>query len=83
MDNKKTIDMLKDEVMAKADPETISKLKNVKSPKEALARLEGLSIDIDDEMLSAVSGGEGLDDINAWCEKFCPDYTYCRGYTIL
>lgn len=72
--DKNVLNKLKDEVLAKADDETLAKLKNVKSPREALSVLEGVSIDLDDEMLAAVSGGSDDDDCTIkWCSTHCLD----------
>ncbi|MBO4889756.1 MAG: hypothetical protein J5574_02080 [Lachnospiraceae bacterium] len=79
MDKNQILKMLQDQVHAKADPETIEKLRNVKSPKDALPILENLSIDLDDEMLSAVSGGgNGELGDSSWCSIYCPDHVCDR-----
>ena len=74
MEKDQILKMLEEQVQAKADNETFEKLRNAKSPEEALPILENLSIKLDDEMLSAVSGGEDeeLGD-GPWCSFYCPD----------
>ena len=60
MEKSELLKMFKAEITDKVDAETLEKLKNSKTKKEALSILEGLSINLDDEMLSAVAGGDGI-----------------------
>ena len=85
MDKKQVFEMLKNEISGKQDEDTKSKLNNAKSSKEALAILEGVSIELDDEMLSAVSAGSDDENENGelqWCATKivcrgqCPHYCY-------
>lgn len=83
MDKKQVFDMLKDEISGKLDADARGKLQNAKSPKDALSILEGASIELDDEILSAVAAGE-LDEgeigedwcFNKQCGDLCPDYCW-------
>ena len=77
MDNNKILNMLKDEVLAKADAETIAKLKNCKSPQEAIKLLESISIDLDDDTLAAIAAGTGNDDKEPVGIEWCGDL-YCQ-----
>ena len=58
MDNKEILKMLKEEVERKADAETIEKLKNAGSANEAISILKSASVELDEDMLTAVAGGE-------------------------
>ncbi|MBO4889354.1 MAG: hypothetical protein J5574_00060 [Lachnospiraceae bacterium] len=81
MEKSELLKMLKAEITDKVDAATIEKLKASKSKKEALSILEGLSIDLNDEMLSAVAGGEDVDErLQKWCiDKDC-DGLWCPGF---
>ena len=81
MEKSELLKMLKAEITDKVDAATIEKLKASKSKKEALSILEGLSIDLNDEMLSAVAGGEDVDgQLENWClDKDC-DGLWCPGF---
>ena len=81
MEKKELLEMFKAEITDKVDAETLEKLKNSKTKKEALSILEGLSINLDDEMLSAVAGGDGVDEgLQKWCiDKDC-DGLWCPGF---
>ena len=77
MDKKEVIKILHDEIAGRVDAETIEKIKNAKTKKEALEILEGASVELDEEKLSMVSGGE---DTDGWCpEKNC-EGLFCPGY---
>ena len=91
MDQNKALEMLKDEISAKLDEDTIGRLKNAKSSKDALAILEGASIELDDELLSAVAAGTDEEDGVYWCgdkhtcNNVCgmykgPCFHYCARY---
>ena len=76
--------MLKDEIEKKVDPETLKKLGKAGSKEEALSILSDASIDIDDEKLAAVSGGEGSveDFLQNGVDWHCPtacNWHYCPG----
>ena len=80
MDNKEVIKMLNDEISKKIDADTLDKLKNARTKKEALSLLEGASVVLSDEVLSVVSGGDDDDGGFSWCpEKNC-DGLLCPGY---
>ena len=80
MNKNDVIRMLNNEISGKIDEATIAKLKNAKSKKEALGMLEELSIELNDEMLAAVSGGSEEDDLQSWCiDKGC-DGLWCPGF---
>ena len=78
MDKKQVFEMLKNEISGKLDEDTKSKLNNAKSSKEALAILEGVSIELDDEMLSAVAAGTDEED-EAGNLQWCKTKIVCRG----
>ena len=63
MDKNQILKMLQDQVHAKADPETIEKLRNVKSPKDALPILENLSIDLAKKPLAKNIASLGFPDL--------------------
>ena len=81
MDRKELLNMLKVEINDKVDAKTMEKLKASKTKKEALSILEGASVNINDEMLSAVAGGEDIDEnLQRWCiDKDC-DGLWCPGF---
>ena len=81
MNKKELLNMFKAEIKDKVDAETMEKLKASKTKKEALSILEGLSIDLNDEVLSAVAGGDDVDEnLQAWClDKDC-DGLWCPGF---
>ena len=84
MDKKEAFKMLKDEIEKKVDPETLKKLGKAGSKEEALSILSDASIDIDDEKLAAVSGGEGSveDLLQNGVDWHCPtacNWHYCPG----
>lgn len=74
MDRQQVFDMLKDEMAGKLDADTIGKLQNSKSSKEALSILEGASITLSDDMLSAISGG-ATDPWSKPCSNLCLLYS--------
>ena len=85
MDKEQAFEMLKNEISGKLDEDTKNRLKNAKSSQEALAILEETSIQLDDEMLSAVSAGSDDENENGelqWCATKivcrgqCPHYCY-------
>lgn len=80
MDRTEIMNMFKTELEGKLDQDTINRLKEAKSSKEALSILEDASIELNDEQLAAVSGGGG----NEWMhptpvctphqpESWCPN----------
>ena len=77
MEKNEVIKMLNEELGRKVDAATIDKLKNAKTQKEALDILRGVSVNLSEDALSAISGGEeGV----GWCpEKNC-DGLLCPGY---
>ena len=84
MDKKEAFNMLKDEIENKVDPETLKKLGKADSKEEALSILSEASVDIDDEKLAAVSGGDGsVDDLlQKGLEWHCPtacNWHFCPG----
>ena len=87
MDKKDIIKMLKTEVESKADEATLAKLKEAKSPKEALSILEEASIELNEDSLAAIAGGSGdEDDVNGlgidinWCKMLFDCDANCRYY---
>ena len=72
MDRNEIMKMLKNEVESKVDSATLEKLKTAKSKDEALSILQGASVELDDEMLSAVAGGDEVTDGDFWCAD-CSD----------
>ena len=81
MDKNEALKMLKEEISSKVDPAMLEKIKNAKSKKEALSLLEGVSIKLDDEMMSAVAGGADEDgEIGEWCLDDGCDGLYCPGF---
>ena len=73
MNNNDVLKMLKEEIAAKVDEATLEKLKAAKTPKDALSILESVSVDLSDDMLEAVAGGNEADDTD-WClQDVCRD----------
>ncbi len=71
MDKKDVIKMLKEELAAKVDEATLEKIKSAKSSKDALSILESVSVNLSDDMLEAVAGGDEGEE-NEWCsDKAC------------
>ncbi len=64
MSNSDTLKMFKDEISRKVDADTLKKLENAASKKEALAILEEASVELSDDMLAAVAGGDDGIDID-------------------
>ena len=88
MDRTEVMNMLKSELEGKLDQDTINRLKEAKSSKEALSILEGASIELNDDMLAAVAGGGE----NEWgmplgeCEFYHqedPTATPCRSFWMI
>ena len=83
MADKEVMKMLRDELASKVDGETLKKLKGAKTKEEGLAILEAASIELDDEVLALIPGGDGLQSITGWCHGFgcskhlCPKDYYC------
>ena len=79
MANHEILKMLHEELVKKADSKTIERIKGAKSKDEALSILEEASIDHDDELLAAVSGG--TDDLSQEGEDKGLCWTYgCKSY---
>lgn len=72
MDNN-ALKKIKDELESKVDEATLNRLKAAKSPEDALSILDSVSIQLDDDMLDAVSGG-GMG--GNWNKPFVWDCTY-------
>lgn len=66
MDKTGIINMLKSELEGKLDQDTINRLNEAKSSKEALSILEEASIELSDDVLSAVAGGDLNMEENGW-----------------
>ncbi len=84
MDRNEVLKMLKGEIESKLDSSTLDKIKTAKSKKEALSILEGTSVELNDDILGAIAGGENIDEEVGWTcfDKDCPDLcpTYCYTY---
>ena len=83
MDKKQAFEMLKNEISGKLDEDTKSRLKNAKSSKEALSILESASIELDDDMLSAVAAGsdDEIDEVHLYFDRVCRDLCPRHCYT--
>ena len=66
MDRTEIINMLKSELEGKLDKDTINKLNEAKTSHEALSILEDASIELSDDVLSAVAGGDLNMEANGW-----------------
>ena len=80
MDKNDALKMFKEEIAKNVNPDTLEALKKAKSKKEALSMLEGVSIKLDDEMLSAVAGGMDEEEDGDWCIDDGCDGLYCPGF---
>ena len=82
--------MLKDELLSNVDQDTLKKLGKVNSKEETLSILEEASIELSDDMLSAISGGTEveLDPLDSAEDaafggieaNWCPLHSYCPSY---
>ena len=83
--------MMKDELLSKVDQDTLKKLGKVKSKEETLSILEEASIELSDDMLSAISGGldEEIDPLDFAGDaafggveaNWCPLHSYCPEFS--
>ena len=84
MDKKEIFKMLKEEIESKVDAETLKKLEKAGTKEEALSILSDASVELDEEKLSAIAGGEGLEGkmVEQGLEWHCPtacNWHYCPG----
>jgi hypothetical protein len=84
MDRNEILKMLKEEIASKVDVETLKKLETAGSKDEALSILSEASVEIDEEKLAIVSGGENLEGelLENGLQWNCPtacDWHFCPG----
>ncbi len=84
MDRNEILKMLKEEIASKVDAETLKRLETAGSKDEALSILSEASVEIDEEKLAIVSGGENLEGelLENGLQWNCPtacDWHFCPG----